>query len=134
MKKGIWFIIFPLVIGSCTSKQNEQQLDTPSQYSQSEVISKVIGDVLTSDAPLSSEQVRLKSMLQLIMVDYLKIDTINKSAHLTLTKDDCLRMKLPYGFYEYIQGELENTMHAVDSMGLWKEWSTTFLELQAAKE
>lgn len=119
---------------ACSENQNDNQAKETTSKEVNEM-SKAIGVILTTDeSQLSKEQQAVKSMLKLIMIDHLKIDTINKSAHLTLTKEDCSNMGLTDVFYEYINGELESTLHIVDSMGVWKEWSEAYLELQDTKE
>lgn len=132
--KNIILLLFLFLTIACSENQNNNQTKGATSKEMNEM-SKAVGVALTTNNnQLSEEQQQIKSMLKLIIIDYLKIDTINKSAHLTLTKEKCSKLGLPDTFYEYINKELESTLHAVDSMGVWKEWSETFLELQATKE
>lgn len=129
MKNAMLLLFLFLIIACSESGNNRPVKDTTSE--EVNEISKAVGIILTTDdSQLSKEQLHIKSMIDLIMIDYLEIDTINKTARLTLTKKDCSNMKLPDKFHEFINGELEETLHQVDSMGLWKEWSRAYLDVQ----
>lgn len=131
LMKKLALLSFIITVAACAGNQEDKQSKetTPKEVNE---ISNAVGTIfITPDKELSKEQSQIKSLLQLVMIDYLKIDTINKSAHWDLTKEDCSKLGLSDAFYEYLNEELNSTIHSVDSMGLWKEWSSAFLEIQS---
>lgn len=128
--KNLILLIALFLATACSESQKDKSVKKENQQE----IKGTMGSILmTPEEQLSNEQLQLKNMLKLVIIDHLKIDTINRSASLTLTKEDCNNMGFTNEFYEYINKELKETLHAVDSMGIWKEWSNTFLELQTMK-
>lgn len=129
--KNLILLVALFLATACSESQKDESVKKENPQEVKETMGSIL---MTPEDQLTSEQLQLKDMLKLVIIDHLKIDTINKSASLTLTKEECDKMGFANGFYEYINKELEETLHAVDSMGVWKEWSDTFLKLQTVKD